>query len=195
VTNSVLWYTTRGAGVVSLLLLTMVVVLGVLSVRRFEAAGWPRFATAELHRNVSLLAVVFLGIHVVTAVVDPFTNLGWAAALVPFGSYYRTFWLGLGAIAMELLAAIVISSLLRHAVGHQAWRAVHGLAYVSWPVALMHGWGTGADSGAAWMLVVDGICVFAVLLATADRVLAGAEDPLSADRTRFRSRVRREVRR
>ena len=153
--DTILWYATRGAGAVSLVLLSGVVVLGILGAVRFEAPGWPRFLTTGLHRNLSLVAVVFLLLHIVTAVVDPFTHLGWGAALVPFGSYYRTFWLGLGVVAIDLMAAIVVSSLLRGWFGHRTWRLVHWLAYASWPIAVVHGWGTGTDSGAGWMLALD----------------------------------------
>jgi sulfoxide reductase heme-binding subunit YedZ len=190
--DTLLWYTTRGAGVVSLLLLSAVVVLGVLSVRRFETAGWPRFLTVGLHRNLSLLAVVFLLIHIVTAVVDPFTNLGWAAAAIPFSSYYRTFWLGLGTVAAELMAAIVVTSLLRRWIGAWAWRLVHWLAYASWPIAVVHGWGTGTDSGAAWLLAIQVLCILAVGLAVLARLVTGSPDPLATDRAAFRDRVRRQ---
>src|SRR5205823_10105568 len=81
--NSVLWYTTRGAGAVSLILLTCVVVLGVLSALRVQSQSWPRFLTTGLHSNLALMTLVFLSLHIVTAVVDPFTNLGWAAAFIP----------------------------------------------------------------------------------------------------------------
>jgi methionine sulfoxide reductase heme-binding subunit len=188
-----LWYATRGAGVVSLLLLTGVVVLGVLSVHRFEMAGWPRFLTVGLHRNVSLLAVVFLALHILTAVVDPFTHLGWVAALVPFGSYYRTFWLGLGTIAADLVAAIVVTSLLRAFIGAGAWRLVHWLAYAAWPVAVLHGIGTGTDAGSAWLLAIQVLCALAVALAVALRLLTKSPDPLAEDRARFRARVRRDL--
>ncbi|HEX6348823.1 MAG TPA: ferric reductase [Candidatus Dormibacteraeota bacterium] len=190
--NSLLWYTTRGAGVVSLLLLTGVVVLGVLSVRRFEAAGWPRFLTVGLHRNVSLLALVFLGVHILTAVVDPFTSLGWVPVLIPFGSYYRTFWLGLGTVAFELLLAIVVTSLLRAFIGAWAWRLVHWLAYAAWPIAVLHGIGTGTDAGSFWLLAIQVLCAVAVLAAVALRLLTSSPDPLAADRARFRERVSRE---
>src|SRR6478672_9454994 len=129
--DTILWYTTRGAGAVSLVLLSAVVVLGVLSTLRFESASWPRFLTTGLHRNLSLTAVVFLALHIVTAVVDPFTHLGWLAAIVPFDSYYRTFWLGLGGIAFELLLAITVTSVVRRALGHSAWAAVHWLSYAA----------------------------------------------------------------
>ena len=150
--NTLLWYTTRGAGAVVLLLFSATVVLGLLTSSRFQARGWPRFATAALHRDISLLALVFLVLHIVTAVVDPFTHLGLVAAMVPFGSYYRTFWLGLGTIAFELMVAIVATSLLRHLIGVRVWRAVHWLAYLSWPVAVLHGIGTGTDASTPWMI-------------------------------------------
>ena len=106
--NSVLWYTTRGAGAVTLILLSAVVILGILSTLRVQSESWPRFLTTGLHRNLALMTLVFLALHIVTAVIDPYTNLGWAAAFIPFSSYYRTVWLGLGVISFELLAAIVL---------------------------------------------------------------------------------------
>src|SRR5712691_11242330 len=120
--DTVLWYTTRGAGAVSLVLFSAGVVLGVLSSLRFEVPSWPRFLTTGLHRNLSLTAVVFLALHIFTAVVDPFTHLGWPAAVVPFSSYYRTFWLGLGVVAFELLLAVTVTSLVRGLIGRSTWR-------------------------------------------------------------------------
>jgi methionine sulfoxide reductase heme-binding subunit len=191
--NTALWYTTRGAGAVSLVLLSAVVVLGVMSTLRFESASWPRFLTTGLHRNIALTAVVFLALHIVTAVVDPFTHLGWLAAVVPFSSYYRTFWLGLGTIAFELLLAITATSLVRGFIGHAAWRAIHWLAYASWPVAVVHSFGTGTDTWSSWMLVIDVVCILAVLGAVAARLLTRSPDPLAADRALFRERVSRKI--
>ena len=191
--DAVLWYTTRGAGAVSLVLLSAVVVLGVMSSLRFEVPSWPRFLTTGLHRNLSLTAVVFLALHIVTAVVDPFTHLGWLAAVVPFSSYYRTFWLGLGVIAFELLIAITVTSLVRGLIGLSAWRAIHWLSYASWPIAVLHGFGTGTDTLSTWMLAIDGVCIAAVAGSVAARLMFRSPDPLAADRARFRERVSRKV--
>src|SRR6202161_1791598 len=111
--DQLLWYTTRGAGAVSLILLSAVVVLGLLARLRVETRGWPRFLSAAVHGDLALMTLVFLLLHIVTAVVDPFTHLGLVAAVVPFGSYYRTLWLGVGSIAVELLLAIIATSLVR----------------------------------------------------------------------------------
>src|SRR5258708_2813088 len=191
--DTVLWYTTRGAGAVSLVLFSGVVVLGVLSSFRFEVPGWPRFLTTGLHRNLALTAVVFLALHIVTAVVDPFTHLRWLAAIVPFDSYYRTFWLGLRGIAFELLIAITVTSLVRGTIGHSAWRAIHWLSYASWPIAVLHGFGTGTDTLSTWMLAIDGVCIAAVGGAVVARLKFRSPDPLAADRERFRERVSRKV--
>lgn len=189
--DTVLWYTTRGAGAVTLLLLTAVVVLGVLSALRAQSPRWPRFLTTGLHRNLALLTLVFLALHIVTAVVDPFTHLGWLAAVVPFSSYYRTFWLGLGVVSSELLAAIVVTSLLRGFIGHGAWRAIHWLSYASWPIGVIHGFGTGTDTWSAWMLVLSVACIAAVAISVGYRFLSAPRDPLATERTAFRAAVER----
>ena len=193
--DTVLWYTTRGAGAVSLILLSSVVVLGILSTLRVESPSWPRFLTTGLHRNIALMTLVFLALHIFTAVVDPFTHLGWTAALIPFSSYYRTFWLGLGAIALELLIAIVVTSLVRGYIGHGLWRAIHWLTYAAWPIGVIHGLGTGTDSTSAWMLAITAACIAAVGMSIFLRLNAGPRDPLSTARDTFSSTVdRREVR-
>ncbi len=180
--SQLLWYTTRGAGAVSLVLLSVVVVLGLLARLRVETRGWPRFLSAAVHRDLALMTLVFLLLHIVTAVVDPFTHLGLIAALVPFGSYYRTLWLGLGTIAFELLIAIVATSLLRKHIGARVWRGIHWLAYVSWPVAVIHGIGTGTDGTAVWMRAIDVVCFAAVGGALLWRLVAAPPDPLAAER-------------
>ena len=193
--DQLLWYTTRAAGAVSMILLTGVVVLGVMSTLRATPRGLPRFFTPGLHRNIALVTLVFLALHIVTAVVDPFTNLGWTAALIPFSSYYRTFWLGLGTIAFELLLAVVLTSLVRGLIGQVAWRLVHWLTYACWPFAVLHGVGTGTDAWSAWLFTLQAICVVAVLAATSYRLLAGSRDPLARERSSFLAAVdRREQR-
>lgn len=164
------WFLTRGTGVVSLLLLTGVVVLGVSGAVGWKSKRWPRFVTQGLHRNLSLLAVVFISVHIVTSVIDAFSPIRWLDAVVPFASAYRPVWLGLGAVAFDLLIALVVTSLLRVWLGYRSWRAVHWLAYACWPVSVVHGLGTGSDTRAVWMLVIDAFAIGAVMGAVAWRV-------------------------
>jgi len=159
---SPLWYATRATGVMALVLLTATVVLGVAGTARFATPQWPRVITARLHRNLSLLAVAFVAAHVLTTVLDSYAPVGWISVIVPFASPYRTFWLGLGTVAFDLLLAVVVTSLLRARLGYRTWRAVHWLGYACWPVALWHGLGTGTDSKLSWLLALDAACVAAV---------------------------------
>jgi sulfoxide reductase heme-binding subunit YedZ len=159
---SLLWYATRATGVVALVLLTGTVVLGVIGTARAASARWPRIVTAGLHRNLALTSAALVGVHIVTTVLDPFAPIGWIAAVIPFSSSYRPLWLSLGAIAFDLLLAVLITSMLRDRLSHRTWQAVHLLVYASWPIALWHGLGTGTDTPLAWVLAVDVACVTAV---------------------------------
>ena len=168
-----LWYTTRATGIVALVLLTGSVVLGILTSVRLGTARWPRFTFQDLHRRVSLLAMVFVGLHVVTTVSDAFAPIGWLSVVVPFTSSYRRFWLGLGTIAVDVLLAVVVSSLLRQRINPRTWRALHWLAYASWPLAVVHGLGTGTDPHLGWVVTIVVGCVVAVLGALGWRLVAG----------------------
>jgi len=167
--TNALWYLGRGSGVVSLVLLTIVVALGIATRSGRPMPGLPRFAVAAVHRNASLLAVTFLGIHVVTLLADPFAQLKLVDLVLPFVGAYRPFWLGLGTVGLDLIAALVITSLARARLGLRAWRVVHWLAYAAWPVALLHSLGTGTDAGRPWMLALAAGSAAVVLAAIAWR--------------------------
>lgn len=178
--TQVLWFATRGAGVVSMLLFTAVVVLGIVTTMRWQSDRWPRFLTAEVHRTISLLSVVFVVIHVLTAILDPFTHLGIGAALVPFASSYRPVWVALGVISVYLGLAVLVTSLLKARIGMRLWRAIHWIAYASWPLALLHSIGSGSDARATWMLAVDALCVVPVAFAVAWRLVSARGSNRSA---------------
>jgi sulfoxide reductase heme-binding subunit YedZ len=167
------WYLTRSTGSVALLLLSVAVALGVADVRRWRTPAWPRFVVNALHRNSSLLALVFLALHILTAVLDSFASISLLDAFVPFVGSYRPFWLGLGAVAGDLLLAVILTSLLRRHVGTRAWRATHWLVYACWPIALLHTVGTGSDVKNVWLQVLGVACIALVLAAVLVRVLAG----------------------
>jgi hypothetical protein len=160
-----LWYLTRATGVVALLLLTAAVAFGVLSSIRWRSGRLPRFLVGGIHRNVTLIAIAFVLVHVVTTVADGYAPVGLRDAVIPFVSPYRPLWLGLGAVAFDLLLALVITSFLRMRLGFRMWRAVHWLAYASWPVALLHSLGTGSDARLGWMTFV-GFASFALVALT-----------------------------
>jgi sulfoxide reductase heme-binding subunit YedZ len=122
---SAYWYLARATGMVSLVLLTASVVLGVLGPLRVAAPRWPRFTIDTMHRDVSLLVVVLLAFHILTSVLDTFTSISLVNSVIPFTGSYRPLWLGLGALSFDLLLALVVTSIYRRRLGYRAWRAIH----------------------------------------------------------------------
>ncbi len=167
-----LWYVTRATGLVSLVMLTVTVLLGLLVTGNFTSAGWPRYLTRGLHHNVSMVVLVFLGLHIAATVADTYTSISLTAAFIPFASSYKAAWLSLGAIALDLLIALTVTSLVRGRLGYRAWRRLHWLAYACWPVAVAHGLGIGTARSATWVIVLTLGCVGCVAAATAWRVRA-----------------------
>lgn len=170
-TSPFLWYLNRGTGVVILLLLTATTVLGVLATGRRFNRVWPRFLTQGLHRTLAGLSVAVLTVHVVSAVADDYVDIRWADAILPFGGSYQPFWLGLGTLSLDLMAVVVMTSLLRSRLPHRLWAGVHLLAYASWAVAVGHGVGIGTDVGAGWMVGTVVCCVVAVTAAGLTRLV------------------------
>jgi methionine sulfoxide reductase heme-binding subunit len=159
VNHPTLWYIDRGSGLVALLLLSAGVVLGVISALRVRSDGWPRFALADLHRNVGLLAVCFGAVHGATSVLDSFVNIRLADLFVPFASHFRPLWVGVGAIAVDLTLAVLLTSAIRRRLGYRRWRTVHLLAYGAWTATVVHAVAMGTDARATWALVIMAGCI------------------------------------
>ncbi len=168
--STALWYASRATGVVSLVLLSVVMIIGILVNRQGRLPGLPRFAVLGLHRNLSLLAVAFVAVHVLTAVADSYVSISLAAAVIPFISAYEPLWLGLGAVSVDLMAAVIVTSLLRRHLGRRTWRTVHWLAYASWPVAVLHSVFSSKDLQSGPLLYLALACIAAVIGALAWRV-------------------------
>lgn len=170
---SAYWYLTRSTGAMALVLLTLTVALGVIDVKRISTPAWPRFVVDTLHRNLALMTIVFLALHIITSVLDSFAPISLTASVIPFVGSYRPFWLGLGAVAFDLLLAVTITSMLRRRAGHLLWRQVHWLSYAAWPIALLHGFGTGSDVKNNWLLLLSLACLALVLASVVFRVASG----------------------
>lgn len=168
--DPVVWYVARGSGLAALLLLTTSVVMGVVSVVRVRSERWPRFAIANLHRNLALLALTFGAVHVITIVVDSFVPIRVVDAFVPFASSYKPFWLAMGAISADLMLAVLITTALRRRIGFQTWRTIHVLSYGCWATGVVHTIGIGSDArSAAWGVMIVAASIGAVAGALVQR--------------------------
>lgn len=176
-TPSPMWFVSRGLGAAALTLLTASLALGIISGAGVRSVGWPRFASAGLHRNLSLFTLVLLAVHIATAVLDPFARIRWQDAVVPFGSAYRPVWVGAGAIAVDVLLAISLTTAIRRHIGYRVWRVIHWSGYSCWPAAILHGLGTGTDVRAPWMAALYMMCLVSVTGLVAWRVAVSRLHP------------------
>jgi len=180
--HTVLWYASRATGVVALLLMTAVLLLGLLVTRQGRLPGLPRFAVTGLHRNLSLVAVVFVVLHVLTAVADSYVRIPLISAVVPLASSYERLALGLGAVSLDIMIAVIVTSLLRRHLSRGLWRAVHLLAYVSWPVAWLHSITSSTDLRHGWLFLTAVGCALLVVVAVLWRLSAASRDVPRAER-------------
>ena len=166
--SQALWLVSRASGLALLAALSLTVVLGVIA--RLGPMRWSRLTSGETHRAVALFSVAFLGLHVITAIADPYVRIGWAAAALPFASPYRPLAIALGALAVDLGTAILVTSVLRQRLGYRAWRGVHWLAYLAWPAAVAHSVTAGNDLRIWWVALIEWICLAAVSTAAVSRL-------------------------
>ena len=165
--ENVTWNVARAGGFTSYILLALAVIVGLaLSTQLQSPRFWPRLINSELHNFLTLLGTVFLGVHVLAVIVDPYTHFGLSEVLIPLASHYRPFWMALGIVGLYLGIAIGISTLLRKHIGYKWWRRLHVLTLGIFVLATIHGLGTGSDTQTPWALgiyLVSTILVGALL--------------------------------
>jgi predicted ferric reductase len=166
--HDALGYLVRSSGLVLLALFTATVVLGQLTAARVSAPRWPRFVMQSLHRNLSVLSLLLLAIHVAAPIVGGYLGLKLAYAFVPFVAAPVRVWTRAAACATDLTLLVAAVSALRVRAGYRFWRAVHLMSYAAWILAIVHGTGIGSDRGA--VLWCDAVSVGTVAVASSYRV-------------------------
>jgi sulfoxide reductase heme-binding subunit YedZ len=175
--NQTLWFASRATGAVCLVLFTAVMVLGITSAARRGSTFLPRAGVLRLHRSLTITALAFLAIHILTAIVDGYVKLNYWDVLIPFGAAWDRWWVGLGSVAVDLLLAIGITSALRRHISVRLWRGIHLSAYAMWPIAVAHGFGiSGGDGRSRWMVILDIVCAAAILGALTVKALTRHPD-------------------
>lgn len=166
-----MWFLTRSTGVVTLILLTASISLGVLATTRLSGRRWPRFVTQRLHRNLALICVVLVLAHAVAAIETGYLNLGPSDLLMPFAAPGRRFASSLGSVSLDLLVLATAAGLVRNRLGPLWWRVVHVGTYLAWPVTVVHGLGMGSDTSATWSVAVTTLCLALFLGAVLARLI------------------------
>ncbi len=155
--QTVTWNVARTGGFTAYILLTLAVAVGLALTMQLQSPGyWPRLLNSELHNFLTLLSVVFVGVHILAVWIDPFTRFGWNEVFIPFVSHYRAMWMALGILALYLGIAIGISTWLRPLIGYTWWRRLHILTLGVYVLVTVHGIATGSDTQTWWGLAIYG---------------------------------------
>jgi hypothetical protein len=148
--QTVTWDVARAGGFTAFGLLTFSVALGLALTLHLQSPRWPRIINSELHNFLTLLALIFTGVHILAIWVDPFTRFGWNEVFIPFVSHYRTLWMALGIVAFYIGIAIGISTWLRPYIGYKLWRNLHILTLLLYVLVVVHGIAAGSDTRTWW---------------------------------------------
>jgi len=165
-TSPYFWYTTRATGFVALILFTLVVALGTFVANRIGGTYVGRFELNELHRSLTMVAIVFLMVHILTTLLDSYVPTGWISPFIPLTSKYEPVHVALGAVAFDLILALWVSSLLKARIANRSWRFIHWFSWLALASAITHSFLTGTDSRSSWGLALGVVCG-AVALASA----------------------------
>ncbi|MGH3292102.1 MAG: hypothetical protein ACRDP7_09870 [Trebonia sp.] len=166
------------AGVFALIALCASVGLGLVATDRMFMSPGHRVLVQSAHRAASFGAVAFLIIHIVTEILAQRVHV--LDAVIPFLSPFRTFYIGLGTIASDLILLLLITGILRSRFNESGkawrWRAIHYTAYLAFVFGVWHGL-LGGRPGKPYVDWSYGFVVAFVLLGLAVRVLSNSLRP------------------
>ena len=183
-TNQLWWYMARAGGLLSWGLLAAAVLWG-LALRSRILGSRPRPAwLLDLHRYLAGVAVVFVGVHVGAILLDGYVHFDLVQVLIPFTSTWHPGAVAWGIVALYLLLAVELTSLLRAHLSRRVWRRVHYLSFPLFVFATVHALTAGTDRGTpAFQLAVWSVCALvAVLTALRARPAAPARPAVTARR-------------
>jgi DMSO/TMAO reductase YedYZ heme-binding membrane subunit len=177
--NELWWYTARAAGIVAYALLSASVILGLALTTR-ALGRHPRPAwLLDLHRFLGGLATVFVGVHLLALVADDYVTIRLIDLVVPFASSWRPSAVAWGVVALWLLVAVEVTSLVRARLPRRVWRYVHAGSFPLFFIATFHVVFAGTDSSAPIMRFALIAAVTAVLGLTMYRVWQLDAEPAS----------------
>jgi DMSO/TMAO reductase YedYZ heme-binding membrane subunit len=181
------WDTARAGGIVSWCLLAASVLWGLaMSTRTVPGRVRPNWML-DVHRFLGGLAVVFVGVHVASIVLDSYVHFGLAEVLVPLASSWHPVAVAWGIVGLYLLLAVELTSLARRRLARRTWRAVHALSFPLFAMATIHGITAGTDRGnPVWQVTVWATSA-AVVVLTLVRLLQLSDPPPSVPRPPTRS--------
>jgi predicted ferric reductase len=164
------WVATRVVAFLSYAAIAGSVIYGLLLSTKILDAIAHRPVTFALHQDLAAIGLGLAGVHVALLGLDATQPFGVAEMLVPFAAPYRPLWVGIGQLALYLVAVVTASFYLRRRIGQRSWRVLHYLTFLAFAATTAHGIMSGTDTSTAWAWWTYVGATTAVVFLTAYRV-------------------------
>lgn len=161
--NTVLWILGRATGMVGVILLSLAAAMGLALSMKASSPRFPRWLTTDLHRYVTILAVVVSVVHLVVLWLDSQSGLSALSLVIPFISAWDPVAVGIGVLGLEITLVVWLTTRLRDRMGYRLWQVIHRTASVGWVLVIAHGLMAGTDTRAAWAIVTYAACAGMVM--------------------------------
>ena len=173
------WVATRIIAFLSYFAIAGSVIYGLLLSTKILDAIAHRPVTYALHQDLAAIGLGLAGVHVALLGLDATQPLGFVEMLVPFASPYRPLWVGVGQLALYLLAIVIASFYVRRRIGQRAWRVLHYVTFLAFAFTTAHGIMSGTDTSATWAwwvyVMATTVVVFLAAYRIADAVIVRRE--------------------
>lgn len=170
------WYAARAAGMIAYILATASVLFGLATSTKLGGSMLGKGNVPDIHRALSLLTLFAIGGHMLFLALDQYASFSPGELLIPFVTWYRPFWTGIGIIAAYLTVALYVSFYIRAWIGYKMWRAFHYAAFGVFVMATFHGLFSGTDGATLWADALYGGGTMAVVALLAYRIISGRRD-------------------
>jgi sulfoxide reductase heme-binding subunit YedZ len=188
-THYVWWLVSRASGVVSLMLVSASVMIGLLMASKVVRKRGAGPVLVRTHEQTALAGLIAIAVHGVTLLGDRWLNPGLGGLVVPFTMSYRPAFTGLGIVAGYLAALLGLSFYARRRIGARLWRKLHRATVLVWVLGVIHTLGAGTDAGSPWLralMVATGVPI--VVLFAVRTLRGGKRRPKPATRVPARPR-------
>ena len=171
--NSILWILGRSTGMVAVVLLSVAAAMGLALSMKASSPRFPRWLPTDLHRYVTILAVVVSVVHLLVLWLDTESGLSLISLVVPFTSDWQPLAVGLGVLGLEITLVVWLTTRLRDRIGYRSWQVIHRTASVGWVLVIAHGLLAGTDTGATWAVATYAVCAGMVVGLLIPRMIIG----------------------
>lgn len=171
--NTILWIIGRSTGMVGVILLSLAAAMGLALSMKASTPRFPRWLTTELHRYVTIMAVVVSVMHLVVLWLDTEAGLSIVSLVVPFTSSWEPFAVGIGVLGLEITLVVWLTTRIRDRIGYRSWQVIHRFASIGWVLVIAHGLLAGTDTRATWAVVTYAVCAGLVIGLLIPRMIIG----------------------